>query len=158
MEDTLQPIKMQEYFVSERQNVPQISLMLDHSISHKLLLVRSYRVQAASLKAVMLFPVSSGLLQKIDNLLKYPHSHRANKIPVAKRVTIMDEKLEKHKVINVLAKEREKSRRTKKNTRTLPPLDPFQDDIDPVLMTETGEMSVPATQRGNKPKYAVVVN
>ncbi|XP_067945055.1 uncharacterized protein [Watersipora subatra] len=95
----------------------------------------------------------SGLLSKIDNLLKYPNSTRADKIRAPKRVTIKSEKIEKYKKQSQLAQEKERMRRSKKSSRPLPPLN--HSDLDPVLMTET---EVPTPHKaGRPPKYPTVV-
>lgn len=99
--------------------------------------------------------VCSGLLDKIENLLKYPHSVKADKIKQPKRVTIKAEKIEKYKNQALMARQTDKERKTKKFSRPLPPIE--HSDLDPVLMTETGE--VISTQRGSRnTKPVVVVN
>lgn len=97
----------------------------------------------------------SGLLDKIENLLRYPHSIKADKIKEPKRVTIKAEKIQKYKNQATVARQKDKDRHTKKFSRPLPPLDP---DIDPVLMTETGEIITGhSTHRGGRGKHPVVV-
>ena len=102
---------------------------------------------------MLLFNTFSGLLSKIDNLLKYPNSTRADKIRAPKRVTIKSEKIEKYKKQSQLAQEKERMRRSKKSSCPLPPLN--HSDLDPVLMTET---EVPTPHKaGRPPKYPTVV-
>ncbi|KAF6036386.1 ERICH6 [Bugula neritina] len=96
----------------------------------------------------------SGLLDKIENLLKYPHSSRAQKIQLPKRVTIQAERIEKQKTRVKLAKAQEKMRKTKKYTRPLPPIE--QNDIDPVLITETGEVVASHRGGGRQSKHPVI--
>ena len=96
----------------------------------------------------------SGLLDKIENLLRYPHSVKADKIKEPKRVTIKAEKIEKYKNKAQAARLKDGDRHTKKFSRPLPPLDP---DYDPVLMTETGELVTPHNTRGGRGNKPVVV-
>lgn len=106
----------------------------------------------------MLLWIFSGLLQKIENLIKYPHSTRAGKIPVQKRVTIQAEKLDKERKHIQDVRRQERERRSMKFSRPLPPID-SQDDHEHVLMTETGDLSLGDSQRTTRPaKYTVVVN
>ena len=97
----------------------------------------------------------SGLLDKIETLLKYPNSTRADKIRQPKRVTIRAERIEKHKKQALIARDAEKKKRTKKYSRPLPPLE--NGDIDPILMTEGGDVSTPHPHKGRHPKHPVVV-
>lgn len=104
--------------------------------------------------------ISSGLLQKIENLLKYPHSSKAKNMPVAKRVTIKEEKLQKYKQQVKVARQRERERKSRKYVRALSPIRQAESRAG-VLITET-DLSAPPTQRsgrgGQTQKYAVVVN
>lgn len=71
-------------------------------------------------------------------------------------MTIQAERIEKQKTRVKLAKAQEKMRKTKKYTRPLPPIE--QNDIDPVLITETGEVVASHRGGGRQSKHPVVVN